>query len=117
MDPDPHQNVTGPPHWVLGDTEMRLDTQGKRQEGQLNKRQEDQLDKRQEDQLDKRQEDQLDKRQEDQLDKRQEDQLDKRHEDKKDKRRNRNRKSDGKQASEYKLVFGNICSKFAILNF
>jgi hypothetical protein len=57
------------------------------------------------------------KRREDQLGKRQEDQLDKRQDDKKDKNRNRNRKSDGKQASEYKLVFGNICSKFVILNF
>jgi hypothetical protein len=57
------------------------------------------------------------KRREDQLDTRQEDQLEKRQEDKKGKRRNRNRKCDGKHASEYKLVFGNICSKFALLNF
>jgi hypothetical protein len=51
----------------------------------------------------------------------QEDQQDKRQGTKKTrdrrKRRNRNSKSDGKHASEYKLVFGNICSKFAILNF
>jgi hypothetical protein len=51
----------------------------------------------------------------------QEDQQDKRQETKKTrdwrKKRNRNSESDGKHASEKKLLFGNICSKFAILNF